>query len=144
MERAKERIVRLLTCDLTAPGDLTSVLSDHSLAWLWWSHYDSVTKKYKVKPVQAMYDFGLDEDVPGDWLVWTETEHMKEPPADKGVSVIHDFRVLQSLGVRGDFVINEVGTTTLEKWKISDHFIHTHTREVTFEGDPDEITRDII
>lgn len=137
MERAKQRIVRLLTCDLTAPEDsaetIASSLLDYSLAWLWWCYYDCGEDKHKVKPEQAMDDFGLDEDVPGDWLVWSEQ-------SDKSISVIHDLRVLHSLGVRGHFIINEVGTTTLEKWTISDRVIHTHTRKVTFEGDPDTIT----
>lgn len=148
MERAKKRTVRLLSCDLTVPRDITSNLLDHSLAWLWLCYYDGSEDErkivdfgvLKVKPERGMYDFGLDEDVPGDWLVWTETEHLKEPPVDKAISVIHDLRVLHSLGVRGYFIINEVGTMTFEKWQLSDHSIHTHTREVTFEGDPDEVT----
>lgn len=138
MEREARRTVRLLTCDLTAPEDITSSLLDYNLAWLWLCSYDDGAQKHKVKPEQKMYDFGLDDEVPGDWLGWTETETMKEPP--KSISVIRDFRVLQGLGVRGYFIINEVGTMIIEKWSLSDRFISTHTREVTFEGEPDSVT----
>lgn len=140
MDAPKVRTVRLLSCDLIAPGDLTEDLSGHKLSLLWMCSYHTEDWKHRVQPVQKMYDFGLDEDVPGDWLVWTETEHMQEPPPPGVISVIHDLRVLQRLGVRGHFIINEVGTMTIEKWSLSDHFIHTHTREVTFEGEPDTIT----
>lgn len=135
MARAKKRTVRLLDCNLTVQGDITSDLLDYSLAWLWLCYYDGSEDERKV------VDFGVLKVKPaGDWLVWIETEHLKEPPVDKAISVIHDLRVLHSLGVRGYFIINEVGTMTIEKWEINDHFIHTHTREVTFDGDPDEVT----
>lgn len=136
MERAKQRIVRLLICDLAAPEDsaeiIASSLLDYSLAWLWLCCYNCDEGKHKVTPEQAMGDFGLDEGVPGDWLVWSEQ-------SDKSISVIQDLRVLHGLGVRGHFIINEVGTTTLEKWTISDRVIHIHTRGISFEGDPDTI-----
>lgn len=137
MDEPKVRTVRLLSCDLIAPGDLTKDLSDHKLSLLWYCSYDGGERKHRIKPEQAMYDFNMDDEVPGDWLVWTETEHMQEPPPASVVSVMHDLRVLQRLGVRGSFVINEVDTMVIEKWELLDHFICTHTREVTFEGDPD-------
>lgn len=133
MERAKNRIVRLLSCCLTSPKDISSDLLDYNLAWLWLPHYWHDEGKYQVLPVQKMYDFGLDEDVPSNWLVWNEEDN-------QSISVIFDLKVLHDLGVRGHFIINEVGTMTFEQWTISDHFIHTHIRKVTFEGDPDEIT----
>ncbi len=133
MERAKKRIVRLLSCDLTAPEDISSDLLDHNLAWLWMPFYSIDEGKYKVQPEQAMDDFGLDEGVPSDRLAWNEEYN-------QSISVLFDLRVLHGLGVRGNFIINEVGTLIIEKWTISDHFIHTHIHEVTFEGDPDEIT----
>lgn len=133
MERADGRIVRLLSCELIAQGDISSSLLDHNLAWLWLSGWWHDKGKYQVLPVQKMYDFGLDDKVPNDWLVWSES-------SDKSISVVHDLRILHGLGVRGHFIINEVGTMTIEKWKISDHFIHTYIHEATFEGDPDEIT----
>lgn len=134
MGKPKVRTVRLLSCDLIAQGDLTKNLSDHKLSLLWMCNYDPGERKHRIEPVQKMYDFGLDEDVPGDWLVWIETEHMQEPPPASVVSVIHDLRVLQRLGVRGSFVINEVETMTIEKWSLSDHFIYTYVHEVIFEG----------
>jgi len=133
MGREEGRIVRLMRCDLTAPGDIASDLLDHTLAWLWWNHYDGGEGKYRIEPVQRMYDFGLDDDVPSDWLVWVEKEV-------RSVSVISDLRVLHGLGVRGNFVINEVGTMTFEEWELSDLHICTYTCEVTFDGEPSSVT----
>jgi len=130
MERADGLTVRLLNCDLIAPGDISSYLLDYNLAWLWLCSYNSDKKKHQVEPMQKMYDFGLDEEVPGDWLVWSESP-------DKSISVVFDLRVLHDLGVRGHFIINEVGTMTFEKWKISEHFIHTYVYEGVFNSEPD-------
>lgn len=132
MGEGKDRIVRLLSCDLKAPTDITSDLLDHNLAWLWFSDYDDHEDCYSIEPTQGMYDFGLDDDVPSDWLVWSEH-------SDKSISVIQDFRVLHDLGVRGNFVINEIGTMTFEKWWINDLCIRTYVRKVIFDGDPDSV-----
>lgn len=138
MNREKDRIVRLLSCDLTAPRDITNYLLDYVLAWIWIVEPATISLvkekgPYKVEPTRGMYDFGLDDDVPSDWLVWTEH-------SDKSVNVVHDLRVLHGLGVRGNFVINVVGTLIIEKWKIMDHFIATHGHEVTFDEKPDAVT----
>lgn len=134
--REKGRIVRLLSCDLKVAEDITDELSTYNLAWIWVT--DTVTVgavkekgPFVILPCQGIYDFGLDDELPLDWLVWTEH-------SDKSVSVIHDLCILQSLGVRGNFIINVVGSLTVEKWELTNHFISTHTREVTFDGDPDE------
>lgn len=129
MVRAKKRTVRLLSCYLIAPEDISSPLLDYNLAWLWLPYYDPDEGKHLVKPEQAMYDFGLDDTVPSDWLVWNEEEN-------QSISVIHDLRILHGLGVRGNFIINEVGTMTFEKWAISEHFIHTHVYEGNFDSEP--------
>jgi len=134
----ESRIVRLLSCNLKAPKDITEELLDYNLAWLWICEsvmISVVDEKCPcvITPCQGMYDFGLDDDVSIDWLVWSEH-------SDKSVSVVHDLLVLHGLGVRGEFIINEVGTLIIEKWKITDDFIATYTHEVTFEEDPDAIT----
>jgi len=124
-----------MSCNLEAPEDITKRLLDYSLAWLWLCNSDTISivrekGPFKVMPCQGMYDFGLDDEVPSDWLIWTEH-------SDKSVCVVHDLRVLHSLGVRGNFVINEVGTLVIEKWRIADDFIFTHIRTVYFSGTPD-------
>lgn len=132
------RTVRLLSCDLRVDEDITDKLLDYTLAWIWVT--DAVTIStvrekgpYEVEPVRGMYDFGLDDEVPNDWLVWTEHAH-------KSVCVVHDLRILHRLGVRGNFVVNEVGTLLIEKWELTDNnLIAAYMHEVTFSETPDII-----
>jgi len=134
MERENGRIVRLLSCDLTAPEDITDDLLNHTLAWIWMCDNlkNGIVQEgpCKVTPSQGMYDFGLDEDVPNDWLVWPEH-------SDRSVSIAHDLRVLHRYGVRGNFIIMVVGTLVIERWRLTDDFILGHTHRVVFREDPD-------
>jgi len=131
-------IIRLISCDLEVPEDITDQLLDSTLAWIWMMECSgiSIVKEegpYKVEPSAGMYDFGPvpDDDIHSDWLVWSEH-------TDTSVSVVHDLRMLRGLGVRGSFVIHKVGTMIFEKWRLSDDSIHMSQRELTFEEDPDE------
>lgn len=127
-------IVKLTNCNLKVSEDITDELLSHNLAWIWVTDpvmIRTVKEKgpYTVTPSAGIDDFGLDDGVPYDWLVWTAHP-------DKSVSVIHDLCTLQSLGVRGSLVINKVGTMLFEKWTLADHFVRMNQRELTF----DEVT----
>jgi len=123
------RTVRLLECKLAAQKDITEDLLDYKLAWIWFCNAED--GGWLVHPVQGMYDFGLDDERPSDWLVW---------PGQLDVTVIKDLRILLQLGVRGYFIVNEIGTMIFEKWQIEDTHISTFMREVVFNKSPDFTT----